>query len=129
MPAISPNRPAVSLVLDRPRDFRFTWGSGNRFEEAYGKSLPRAFAEDSGVRLVTYLTWAGLLHAEPALKLFEVERRLERYLVVGGDIGVFYQSLLTALLESGVIGKKADPKTDPDTESDEDAEGKAEPVA
>lgn len=122
MPAISPNRPTVTITLDKPRAFRYDWMSGCRFEEAYGKSLPRAFVEDSGARLVTYLTWAGLLHSEPTLTIPIVEQRLERYLVNQGDIGEFYQNILKTLLESGVIGKKTVPAPD----SDEDAEGKAE---
>lgn len=120
MPSISPNRPAVTIDFDRPRPIRFTWSSICDFEETYKKSLPKAFTEDVGPRLLTYVSWAGMLHAEPNVTISQVKSRINRYLENGGDIGVLSTNLMKALLESGVLGKPKAPGAE-----DEEPEGNA----
>lgn len=123
MPSISPNRPAVTIDFDRPRPIRFTWSAICDFEEAYKKSLPKAFTEDVGPRLLTYVSWAGMLHAEPTLTVNQVKGRINRFLENGGDVGVLSTALMTALLESGVLGKAKAPG------DDEEPEGNAPAVS
>jgi hypothetical protein len=124
VPSISPNLPSVTITLDKPRNFRFSWSACNRFEEAYGMNLPRAFVSDRGVRLFTYLAWAGLLEDEPTLKVAQVEKRFDRFIANGGNLGDFTKAIMKAMTESGVIGREepADKAAD-----DEDAEGNDQP--
>lgn len=105
MPSISPNRPAVLITFDRPRPIRFSWNAICDFEEAYKKSLPKAFSEDVGPRLLTYVAWVGMRHAEPNLTLEQTKSRINRYLENGGDIGQLSTDLVKALVDSGVLGK------------------------
>jgi hypothetical protein len=105
VPSISPNRPAVLITFDKPRPVRFSWTAICDFEEAYKKSLPKAFSEDVGPRLLTYVAWVGMRHAEPNLTLDQVKARINRYLENGGDIGQLSTDLVKALVDSGVLGK------------------------
>ncbi len=123
MPALVASKPRVSVVIDKPRDVRFTWSSINRFEESYGRSLMEAMSVNVGVRLVTHLVWAGLLHDEPSLTIREVERRIQAYINLGGDVNSLAEKVTGALVSSGVLGKV---KTEPDPETpSEEPEGNA----
>jgi hypothetical protein len=99
------------------RNIRFGWAASCRFEETYGKSIPQAMqVEQIGARLITHLAWAGMLHDEPNLSVRAVEPRIQSFLNSGGDILELAGQLVTALAESGVIGKPKPPE--PETADD-----------
>ena len=76
MPALTATPAATNLMIDMERPVRFTWASVCRFEEAYGRSIPESLTTRLGIRLITHLVWAGLLHNEPKLTMDTVEARL-----------------------------------------------------
>lgn len=123
MPSITSSKPSRQVKLDKVRSLRFNWSAACRFEESYGRSIPEAMQAQVGVRLISHLAWAGMLHDEPGLTMREAERRIQSYINQDGDIAVFSQELIAALIDSGVLGKiKAQP-TDAEAEAAEAAEG------
>lgn len=105
MPAITASKPARTIRIDRDRQIRINWAAANRFEETFGKSIPEALQGSIGTRLITVLTWAGMLHEEPSLTLRETERRIQSFINQDGDIAKLGVELSAALVEGGVIGK------------------------
>lgn len=113
MPSISAAKPAVTITIDRARRVRYTWDAANRFEEAFGKTLPEAMYIPLGsTRLITHIVWAGLLHEEPTLQVPDASRRLQTFLNNGGDINALSTAFMKALIESGIMGKAAENKSE-----------------
>lgn len=118
MPAITASKPSTQIQIDKLRPIRFNWQSGCRFEEAYGRSIARSLNDEAGMRFVTYLAWAGMLHAEPTLQLRDVEKRIQAFINADGDISELAVQLVGALVDSGILGKVRKPKTESSDESD-----------
>ena len=126
MPSLVQNKPETIVKIDRERRIRFNWQSANRFEEAFGRTIPQAMGFEAGARLITHLAWAGMLFHEPGLSLKETEKRINAFVLAGGDIADLAMQLAQAMTDSGVIGRpKAEPKAEENEVPAEEA-GEAE---
>lgn len=129
MATLSAQRPFKTVQIDQERKIRFNWMSICRFEESYGSPLASELKKDIGARFITALTWAGLLHAEPSLTIRETERRIQSYLNQDGDLEALAMSLLDALVDSGVLGKRVSRPAATDVSGEESAPVDPQPAA
>jgi len=81
-----------------------------------------------GVRFVTFLAWAGMIHAEPQLTIKETQKRIQAFILSKGDINALAEELGKALVESGVIGRSKEKTSDEDEEVPEEEAGEATDV-
>lgn len=128
MPKIKSKVPSVRVMIDKERRVRYTWQSIARYEEMTGGPVQAILQRAIGAKTLTAIYWAGQLHSEPRLTIKQAEDRLAIFVAEGGDTDELAATLLKAMCEAGVLGKKLKDAfvEKPDEDEDESGEGSGE---
>ena len=90
----------------KERRIKFSFNSICAMEEISKQSIMTLLNEQAGFNSIRLLVWAGLRHENRGLTLDMVGLWIEEYLDEGNDFGEFFESVVNALVESGVLGNK-----------------------
>lgn len=106
--------PHVLILGEKPRELRYDWESLCRLEtEQKINALNPTVLQEISPTVLRALVWAGLLHAEPQLKIADVDKMLK-----GVRLTDLLESVVSAYTES--IGLDSDEDETNDEEANED---------
>lgn len=65
------HRGEVEILLDQTRKLRYTTNALAELEDALGKPVTQLNQEETGIKTIRAMLWAGLLHETPDLTINE----------------------------------------------------------
>jgi hypothetical protein len=109
----------VEIVLDKPRNLRFTTQALLDLQRMAGGEPLGSFIKDLGNISIQHLLWllrAGLKHEQPKLTESQVATLVDRAIHRGATLATIMETVNKALIESGLFtepgeGDALDPQT------------------
>ena len=98
----------VEIVLDRPREVRFTWADLKVVQGRLGKPLGDVMVDMGRLDVVAiqHLLFVGLRHDDPRLRFEDVGDLIEKFVVGGKTVGDLLYALNEAFTASGYFGRE-----------------------
>lgn len=98
----------VEIVLDRPREVKFTWADLKTLQGRLGKPIGEILGDMGKLDVVAiqHLLFQGLHHGDPRLRFDDVGAMIEKFVAGGKTVGDVLYALNEAFTASGYFGRE-----------------------